>query len=81
MKHKHGEKWTSERTEKARVMYEVDGRSTQQISENLGGVTRNAVIGVVHRKGWRKNSIAISVKPRTTGMANPLAAGLRPNGI
>jgi GcrA cell cycle regulator len=43
--------WTDERVELLRVLW-LDGRSASQISAQLGmGVTRNAVIGKVHRLG------------------------------
>lgn len=43
--------WTDDRIERARSMWTA-GASASQIAEALGGVTRNAVIGLVHRKGW-----------------------------
>jgi GcrA cell cycle regulator len=42
--------WTDERVETLRQMW-VDGKSASQIAKELGGVTRNAVIGMVHRLG------------------------------
>jgi GcrA cell cycle regulator len=43
--------WTDERVELLRTLW-LDGRSASQISAELGlGVTRNAVIGKVHRLG------------------------------
>ena len=43
--------WTDERVEQLRQLW-LDGRSASQISAQLGhGVTRNAVIGKVHRLG------------------------------
>ena len=42
--------WTDERVESLRAMW-ADGRSASQIAKELGGVTRNAVIGKVHRLG------------------------------
>ena len=43
--------WTDERVELLRQLW-LDGRSASQISAELGlGVTRNAVIGKVHRLG------------------------------
>jgi len=40
--------WTDERVELLRKMWE-EGQSASQIAVQLGGVTRNAVIGKVHR--------------------------------
>src|SRR6202011_2754907 len=43
--------WTDERVELLRQLW-LDGRSASQISAELGlGITRNAVIGKVHRLG------------------------------
>lgn len=42
--------WTDERVEALRTMW-IEGKSASQIAKELGGVTRNAVIGKVHRLG------------------------------
>ncbi|MBA3326407.1 MAG: GcrA cell cycle regulator [Rhodobacteraceae bacterium] len=42
--------WTDERVETLRAMW-AEGKSASQIAKELGGVTRNAVIGKVHRLG------------------------------
>jgi GcrA cell cycle regulator len=42
--------WTEERVETLKRMW-ADGQSASQIAKELGGVTRNAVIGKVHRLG------------------------------
>lgn len=42
--------WTDERVETLRRMW-GEGQSASQIAKELGGVTRNAVIGKVHRLG------------------------------
>lgn len=42
--------WTDERVETLKKMW-GDGQSASQIAKALGGVTRNAVIGKVHRLG------------------------------
>ncbi len=50
--------WTDERVELLRQLW-LDGKSASQISAAIGGgLTRNAVIGKVHRLG-----LAGSVKP------------------
>ncbi|MBB3904324.1 GcrA cell cycle regulator [Methylobacterium brachythecii] len=53
--------WTDERVELLRRLWE-DGLSASQIAAQLGGVTRNAVIGKVHRLG-----LAGRVKPNGAG--------------
>ncbi len=42
--------WTDERVEMLKKLW-LDGHSASQIAKQLGGVTRNAVIGKVHRLG------------------------------
>lgn len=45
--------WTDERIETLRKMWE-DGHPASRIAEELGGVSRNAVIGKAHRLGLEK---------------------------
>jgi GcrA cell cycle regulator len=45
-----GMSWTDERVELLKKMW-GEGQSASQIAKELGGVTRNAVIGKVHRLG------------------------------
>ena len=65
--------WNDERVELLKKLW-ADGLSASQIAAQLGGVTRNAVIGKVHRLGLsgRAKTPSSSVprvrKPRTTGM-------------
>ena len=42
--------WTDERVSTLKKLW-LDGLSASQIAKQLGGVTRNAVIGKVHRLG------------------------------
>ena len=42
--------WTDERVEMLKKLW-ADGLSASQIAAKLGGVSRNAVIGKVHRLG------------------------------
>ena len=42
--------WTDERVEILKKLW-GEGQSASQIAKELGGVTRNAVIGKVHRLG------------------------------
>ncbi len=55
--------WTDERVELLKKMWS-EGQSASQIAKELGGVTRNAVIGKVHRLG---------LSNRTSGAAAPAA--------
>lgn len=58
--------WTDERVELLKKLW-GDGLSASQIAAELGGITRNAVIGKVHRlglSGRAKSPATASVAPR-----------------
>ncbi|NDV48019.1 MULTISPECIES: GcrA family cell cycle regulator [unclassified Salipiger] len=57
--------WTDERVELLKKMW-AEGQSASQIAKELGGVTRNAVIGKVHRLG-------LSNRTAPAGAAAPVA--------
>ena len=59
--------WTDERVETLKKMW-GDGQSASQIAKELGGVTRNAVIGKVHRLGLSNRAGSASA---TTAPAKP----------
>ncbi|MBY6091240.1 GcrA family cell cycle regulator [Pseudooceanicola sp. 502str34] len=59
--------WTDERVELLKKMWS-EGQSASQIAKELGGVTRNAVIGKVHRLGLSNRA----------GGAAPAAAAAAP---
>ncbi|TYB90335.1 GcrA family cell cycle regulator [Oceaniovalibus sp. ACAM 378] len=65
--------WTDERVELLKKMW-TDGQSASQIAKELGGVTRNAVIGKVHRLGLSNRAGAAPAKaePQATPAAPPL---------
>lgn len=48
-------RWTDERVETLKRMW-GEGQSASQIAKELGGVTRNAVIGKAHRIGMPTHS-------------------------
>ena len=50
--------WTDERVEKLKELW-AEGMSASQIAKVLGGVTRNAVIGKVHRLGLSNRGPAV----------------------
>lgn len=54
--------WTDERVETLKKMW-LDGQSASQIASELGGVTRNAVIGKVHRLGLARGAKSTSSAP------------------
>ncbi|MEZ5715204.1 MAG: GcrA family cell cycle regulator [Paracoccaceae bacterium] len=57
--------WTDERVELLKKMW-GEGQSASQIAKELGGVTRNAVIGKVHRLGLSNRTSG------TAGKAEPV---------
>ena len=54
--------WTDERVDLLKKLW-ADGLSARQIADQLGGVTRNAVIGKVHRLGL--SGRATTSRPKT----------------
>ena len=62
--------WTDERIEKLTKMWE-GGATASQIAEELGGVSRNAVIGKAHRLGLKARPSP--VKPNEKGESAPAA--------
>ncbi len=54
--------WTDERVEQLKKMW-GEGQSASQIAKELGGVTRNAVIGKVHRLGLSNRTGGAAAKP------------------
>ena len=56
--------WTDERVETLKKMWN-EGQSASQIAKELGGVTRNAVIGKVHRLGL-SNRVGAAPAPAAT---------------
>ena len=68
--------WTDERVELLKKLWQ-DGLSASQIAKQLGGVTRNAVIGKVHRLGL--SGRATPSKPARTALrAAFLYSSMRP---
>lgn len=66
--------WTDERVETLKKMW-GEGQSASQIAKELGGVTRNAVIGKVHRLGLsNRTGGATSAKPAAKDKATSKAA-------
>ena len=67
--------WTDERVELLKKMWS-EGQSASQIAKELGGVTRNAVIGKVHRLGLSNRTAgtpAPAAKPEAKAKPAPRA--------
>lgn len=75
--------WTDERVEQLKKLW-ADGLSASQIAQELGGITRNAVIGKVHRLGLsgraKTSSLGASSRQKRTPRApsKPARAAQRP---
>ncbi|MBY5933929.1 GcrA cell cycle regulator [Tateyamaria omphalii] len=65
--------WTDERVELLKKMW-GEGQSASQIAKELGGVTRNAVIGKVHRLGLSNRAGGGSSATTAKADAKPKAA-------
>ena len=65
--------WSDERVETLRRMWN-EGQSASQIAKELGGVTRNAVIGKVHRLGLSNRTHGAPAKPAKEEVAAEPAA-------
>lgn len=76
--------WTDDRVEILKKMW-GEGQSASVIAKELGGVTRNAVIGKVHRLGLSnragggtKSAAAPKEKPKTEPKRKPAPASASP---
>ncbi len=66
--------WTDERVELLKKLW-ADGLSASQIAAELGGITRNAVIGKVHRlglSGRAKSPSSAAQRPRKARQSHML---------
>ena len=66
--------WSDDRVEQLKTLW-TEGLSASQIARALGGVTRNAVIGKVHRLGLAGRA---SPSPRRTPAGLAVAQGAAP---
>jgi GcrA cell cycle regulator len=64
--------WTDERVETLKKMW-AEGQSASQIAKELGGVTRNAVIGKVHRLGLSNRAGGKGDEDEAAAAAAPVA--------
>ena len=65
--------WTDERIEKLTKMWE-GGSTASQIAEELGGVSRNAVIGKAHRLGLKARPSPVKSNDKTEAAPAPVKA-------
>src|SRR5258706_16323610 len=72
--------WTDERVELLKKLW-GDGLSASQIAGELGGITRNAVIGKVHRlglSGRAKSASSAAPRPRKARTHSQMLRVARP---
>jgi len=72
--------WTDERIDRLRAMW-TKGITASQIAEDLGGVSRNAVIGKAHRLGLQARPSPVKASdpaPATKAKAKPAVAAPAP---
>jgi GcrA cell cycle regulator len=69
--------WTDERVELLKKMWS-EGQSASQIAKELGGVTRNAVIGKVHRLGLSNRAGASAPAPEKKSASKAAPAAKKP---
>ena len=69
--------WTDERVETLKKMW-GEGQSASQIAKELGGVTRNAVIGKVHRLGLSNRAGSGGSASKAAPKEKPAAAAAKP---
>jgi GcrA cell cycle regulator len=65
--------WTEERVERLKTLWQ-EGKSASYIASELGGVSRNAVIGKVHRLGLSGRGKAPEKAPAPRPRTKPAAA-------
>lgn len=69
--------WTEERIEKLTKMWE-GGSTASQIADELGGVSRNAVIGKAHRLGLKARPSPVKANEKTDATAAPAPKVAKP---
>ena len=65
--------WTDERIDRLKAMW-AEGSTASQIAEELGGVSRNAVIGKAHRLGLESRPSPVKAGEEKEKKAKPAAA-------
>lgn len=56
--------WTEENIQIVKTMWLIDGCSASQIARYLNnGVSRNAVIGIIHRHNWQRPGVQAGARP------------------
>src|SRR6476661_6295351 len=69
--------WTDERIERLKKMWH-DGATASQIADELGGVSRNAVIGKAHRLGLEQRPSPVKPGEEKEAKKPAAAAAAKP---
>src|SRR5512133_2792914 len=69
--------WTEERIERLKKMWH-DGATASQIADELGGVSRNAVIGKAHRLGLEQRPSPVKPGEEKERKPAPAPAAAKP---
>ena len=69
--------WTDERIDRLKAMW-TDGSTASQIAEDLGGVSRNAVIGKAHRLGLEARPSPVRAGEEKEKKAKPAPVAAKP---
>jgi len=72
MTHLWGSKWTPERKARALAMW-ADGKSAAAIAREIGGVSRSAVIGLIHRAKAQRGQGAKTGESAPDALPDPCA--------
>ncbi|WP_343346603.1 GcrA family cell cycle regulator [Sphingomicrobium sp. XHP0239] len=69
--------WTDERIDRLKAMW-AEGKTASQIAEDLGGVSRNAVIGKAHRLGLESRPSPVKAGEKKKAAPRKKAAAKKP---
>src|SRR5947209_3752369 len=72
--------WTEERIERLKTMWH-DGSTASHIADELGGVSRNAVIGKAHRLGLQSRPSPVKATETAAADEQPQSAAPQPAPI
>ncbi|NJC33026.1 GcrA cell cycle regulator [Sphingomonas jejuensis] len=72
--------WTDERIDQLKTMWEK-GLTASQIAEELGGVSRNAVIGKAHRLGLQARPSPVKEKDTKAPVVADIQSGETPDAL
>ena len=62
--------WTDERIDRLKALW-IQGMTASQIADELGGVSRNAVIGKAHRLGLQSRPSPVKASEHDSEVAEP----------